>query len=356
MVRFLLAALTLFLVAAAPIGSTAAPVEGDYTARDFIFASGEKLPALRLHYTTLGTPRRDAAGHVINAVMILHGTGGTGQQFFAPQFANVLFGPGQPLDTSVYYVILPDEIGHGASSKPSDGLHARFPHYAYADMVAADHLLLTKGLGVDRLRLLMGTSMGCMHTLSYAEAYPGFARALMPLACVPVPISGANRQWRKLAIDGIKLDPAWAGGDYKVEPAAGLRTAMSLLVAFGSAPVLMQHDLPTGDAVDAAVTARMARDMPLRDANDLIYQLDSSRDYDPGPKLATIEVPLTWVNSGDDLINPPELHLVEPAIGRVPKGRFVLIPASLATRGHGTHTSAALWKDELVALLARSNG
>jgi len=208
MVRYLLAALTLFLVAAAPIGSTAAPVEGDYTARDFTFASGEKLPALRLHCTTLGTPRRDAAGHVTNAVMILHGTGGSGKQFFASQFANELFGPGQPLDTSVYYVILPDEIGHGASSKPSDGLHARFPHYAYADMVAADHLLLTKGLGVDRLRLLMGTSMGCMHTLSYAEAYPGFARVLMPLACVPVPISGANRQWRKLAIDGIKLDPA----------------------------------------------------------------------------------------------------------------------------------------------------
>lgn len=351
MVRLLALVALLF---AAP--AMAAPLEGDFIARDFAFASGEHLPELRLHYTTLGTPRRDAAGHVVNAVMILHGTGGTGQQFFAPQFAGVLFGPGQPLDTTRWYVILPDGIGHGRSSKPSDGLHARFPHYGYTDMVAAHHLLLTQGLGVDRLRLLMGTSMGCMHTIAYAEAYPGFARALLPLACQPVQLAGANRQWRKLAIDAIRADPAWAGGDYASEPTAGLRTAVSLLVVFGSAPVAMQHDLPTGASVDAAVTARMARDLPTRDANDLIYQLDASRDYDPAPKLATIDVPLTWINSGDDLINPPDLHLVDGAIATVPQGRFVLIPASLATHGHGTHSWAALWKNELSDLLARSGG
>lgn len=349
MLRLLLAFLALSLIAAAPI-------EGDYAVKDFTFASGERLPELRLHYTTLGTPRRDGAGHVVNAVMVIHGTGGTGKQFLLPQFAGELFGPGQPLDTSRYYVILPDSIGHGGSSKPSDGLHARFPHYGYADMVAAHHALLTQGLGVDRLRLLMGTSMGCMHTLTFAEVYPGFARALMPLACLPVPIAGANRQWRKLAIDGIKLDPAWADGDYTAEPVTGLRTAASLLVAFGSAPLAMQHDLPTGAAVDAAVTTRLTRDLASRDANDLIYQLDASRDYDPGAKLAAIDVPLTWINSGDDLINPPDLRLVEGAIGRVRQGRFVLVPASLATHGHGTHTWAALWKDELVALLARSGG
>jgi len=330
--------------------------EGDFTVHDFHFRSGETLPDLRLHYTTLGTPRRDSRGQVTNAVLILHGTGGDGHQFLRPQFSGVLFVPGGLLDAKKYFIILPDGIGHGKSSKPSDGLHARFPHYDYDDMVAAQYALVTKGLHVDHLRLVMGTSMGCMHSFVWTETYPGFMDAAMPLACLPVQIAGRNRLWRKMTIDAIRNDPAWNGGDYTSEPLAGLRTADDLLILAGGAPIVMQKTWPTRDAADKYVEDRVSADLKTLDANDLLYQVSASRDYDPSPALDKITAPVMWVNSADDFINPPELGIAESMAAKLKHGRFVLIPASDQTHGHGTHTWAALWKDHLAELLQESEG
>ena len=328
--------------------------EGDYVARDFRFSDGEALAQLRLHYTTLGEPRRDAAGRVTNAVMVLHGTGGTGAQFLRPQFADVLFAPGGALDIRRWYVILPDGIGHGGSSKPSDGLRMRFPRYGYADIVRAQHLLLTEGLHVQGLRLLMGTSMGCMHDFVWAETYPGFARAVMPLACNVRKIAGRNRMWRRMTVEAIERDPAWRGGDYTTEPANGLRDAADFLLIAGSAPLPMQNSYPTAAKSDAYLHDYERKAVADTDADDLIYQVDASRDYDPLPGLERITAPVTWVNSGDDFINPPELGLAQQDVRRIAQGRFVLIPAGPNTHGHGTHTWAALWVEELRTLLGRS--
>lgn len=330
------------------------PVEAQFTVRDFSFRSGETLPKLRLAYTTLGQPRRDARGAITNAVMILHGTGGDGRQFLRPQFRDVLMGPGGPLDPARWFIILPDSIGHGGSSKPSDGLRARFPKYNYDDMVAAQHALLTKGLGVSRLRLLAGTSMGCMHGFVWARTHPAFADALLPLACLPARIAGRNRVWRKMAIDAIRADPAWRGGDYAAQPLAGLRAAQNMLILAGAAPLPLQAEAPTRDAADAWLDARFVPGVARLDANDLLYQLDASRDYDPSPGLERITAPLTLINFADDFVNPPELGIAEREIARIPNGRYVLIPASAATKGHGTHSWAALWVGHLEELMARS--
>jgi homoserine O-acetyltransferase/O-succinyltransferase len=329
--------------------------EGDYVARDFKFRSGETMAELRLHYTTLGSPKRDGDGRVTNAVMILHGTGGSGQQFFRPQFADVLFAKGGLLDPAKYYIILPDGIGHGKSSKPSDGLRMAFPRYDYDDMVAAQHALLTKGLGVDRLRLIMGTSMGCMHAFVWGEAHPDFAKAMMPLACLPVEIAGRNRMWRKMTLDAITLDPDWMGGAYSAQPQRGLRTAVSLLVIAGSAPIQMQKTYPTREAADKYVEQTMVERIADLDANDLLYQVAASRNYNPSPKLETIKAQVMWINSADDFINPPELGIAEREARRIDRGTFVLLPASEATRGHGSHTWAVLWQDYLAALLAATD-
>src|SRR3954471_17529668 len=329
--------------------------EGEVTLSDFHFRSGETLPALRIHYATLGTPHRDASGHVDNAVMVLHGTGGSGRQFLAPQFANELYGPGQPLDLSRYYVILPDNLGHGRSSKPSDGLHMRFPKYDYDDMVEAQRRML-EGLGAHRLRLLMGTSMGCMHGFVWAETHPDFARAIMPLACLPTEIAGHNRMWRDAAIKGIEADPAWAGGDYRTEPLQGLRTAETLLQIAGFAPLYLQKAYPTRAPADAYIEERIARALPTLDANDLIYQLDSSRTYNPWPKLERITAPLVWVNSEDDFINPPGYGIAEEAARRMKTARYILIRATSDTRGHGTHSWAKFWRQELIDLLQHTEG
>ena len=343
--------------AAAP---TAAPVaalvthEGDFMVREFHFASGETLPELRLHYTTLGKPLRDAQGRVSNAVMILHGTGGEGHQFLRPQFADTLFAPGGLLDPARYYIILPDGIGHGHSSKPSDGAHARFPHYTYADMVAAQHQLLTQGLGVDHLRLLMGTSMGCMHAFLWGEQYAGEVDALMPLACLPVQIAGRNRMWRRMIIDAITSDPGWQNGDYATEPLTALRAAADLLMVAGSAPALMQRQYPDRDAADKYTQDSLATQLRTLDANDLLYQVSASRDYDPSARLGEISAPVMWVNSADDFINPPELGIAEHQAARLQHGRFVLLPVSELTHGHGTHTWAVAWLDHLRELLAQS--
>jgi homoserine O-acetyltransferase len=328
--------------------------EGDYVAKNFKFRSGETLPELRLHYTTLGKPLRDAQGRVTNAVLILHGTGGTGHQFLTPIFADELFGPGQLLDASRYFIILPDGIGHGKSSKPSDGLHARFPQYDYDDMVGAHHVLLSEGLGVNHLRLILGTSMGCMHSFVWGETYPEFMDALMPLACQPVQIAGRNRVWRKMVMDAIRNDPEWKGGDYSAEPQQGMRTALDLLLIAGSAPLYMQKTLPTRDEADKYLEDYFKTRLAGLDANDLMYAVNASRNYDPSPHLEKITAPVMYINSADDFINPPELGMAEREIKRVKSARFVLIPIGDETRGHGTHTKAVMWKQYLAELLEKS--
>ena len=344
-------------VTAAP-GATpaAAKSEGDFVVANFHFASGETLPELRLHYITLGHPHRNGQGHVDNAVLIMHGTGGSGKSLMVDRFAGVLFGKDQLLDASRYYLILPDAVGHGRSSKPSDGLHARFPKYGYQDMVAAQYALVTQGLQVDHLRLVMGTSMGCMHTWMWGETWPDFADALMPLACLPVPIAGRNRLWRDLVTDAIRSDPQWLDGEYRTQPQGALRTAAGMLLIAGSAPIQMQLALPTGASADAFLQSYLEHELRELDANDLLYQVAASRDYDPSAALEKIRAPLMWINSGDDFINPPELAIAEREVKRLPKGRFVLLPASDQTHGHGTHTWAAVWQQYLGQLLVSSAG
>ena len=300
-----------------------------------------------MHVTTLGQPHRNAAGQIDNAVMVLHGTGGTGKQFLSPQFADELYGPGQPLDIGRYWIILPDNIGHGGSSKPSDGLRMRFPKYDYDDMVEAQHRMLTEGLGITHMRLIMGTSMGCMHSFVWGEMYPDFASALMPLACEPIEIAGLNRMWRQLAIDGIEADPAWRNGNYASEPMTGLRSAENLLFVAGSAPLLYQAHYPTRAAASDYAEDRVAKAITALDANDLIYQLDSSRNYNPWPNLERIKAPLMWVNSADDFINPRNFPYPAEALKRMPTARFRLIPETSETHGHGTHTWAKFWKADL---------
>jgi homoserine O-acetyltransferase len=331
--------------------STPTVIEGDFVIKDFTFTSGEKLPELRIHYRTLGTPRQDAQGVVRNAVLIMHGTGGTGGQFTGPNFAGELFGPGQPLDATKYFIILPDDIGHGGSSKPSDGLRAKFPRYGYVDMVRAEYLLITDGLAVDHLRLVMGTSMGGMHTWMWGGMYPDFMDALMPLASLPTQIAGRNRAWRRVVIDAIRNDPEWKNGDYTTQPQS-LRTAAQMLWLVGSNPIRRQTEAATVADADRVLDAYVANYMRTGDANNILYALESSRDYDPGPALGKITAPLVAINSADDIINPPELQILEREIKRVPKGRAIVLPLSDRTTGHGTHTLAALWKEHLVALLA----
>jgi homoserine O-acetyltransferase/O-succinyltransferase len=349
-----LLALALSLAVAASAVAAPTPHQADFVIHDFAFRSGERLPELKVHYRTLGEPRRDASGKIVNAVLVLHGTGGSGAQFLRPQFADELYGPGQLLDISRYYVILPDDIGHGDSSKPSDGMRMHFPKYDYADMVEAEHRLVTEGLGVAQLRLIMGTSMGCMHAFMWAETWPQAERAVMPLACLPASIAGRNRLWRQMVIGAIEADPAWRGGDYQAQPAAGVHEAEDILVIAGSAPHQMRKTLTTNAEVEAYMDGTIAHSRSELDANDLIYQLDSSRDYDPSARLGSIQAQVTWVNSADDFINPPELGLAPELVKRIPHGRFVLLPVSDNTHGHGTHTWAVAWKNYLADLLARS--
>ncbi len=329
------------------------PTEGDFTIRDFKFQSGETLPELRLHYRTLGKPEKDAEGKTTNAVLIMHGTTGSGAQFIRSEFAGELFGKDQPLDATKFFIVLPDGIGHGKSSKPSDGMHAKFPRYGYLDMVEADHRLLTEGLGVNHARLVMGTSMGGMHTWLWGELHPDFMDALMPLASLPTQISGRNRAWRRLVIDAIRNDPAWEGGEYPAgagQPPS-LRTAAEMLWFMSSNPVLRQKDAPSLAKTDEVLDKFVEQIVKTDDANDVLYALEASHDYDPGPSLEKIRAPLLAINSADDLINPPELGILEREVKRVPHGRAIVMPTSEKTRGHGSHTIAALWKDQLVQLL-----
>jgi homoserine O-acetyltransferase/O-succinyltransferase len=330
-----------------------APTPGDYKVKDFQFKSGEKLPEVKLHYYTLGTAQKDASGKVRNAVLILHGTGGSGKQFLTPNFGGVLFGPGQLLDASKYFIILPDNIGHGESSKPSDGMHMRFPHYEYDDMIELQYRLLTEGLGVNHLRLVMGTSMGGMHSWLWAEQHPDFMDAAMPLASQPVEIAGRNRMMRRMVMDDIRNSPDWNNGEYKQQP-WGLAPAQQILLIMGSAPLRMQKDEPTRQQADDFLEKFVAARVKATDANDMLYYFDASRNYNPEPQLEKIICALTAVNSADDQINPPELKIIDRDIVRVKNGKYVLLPITDETRGHGTHSWPAIWGNHLAELLQRS--
>ncbi len=344
----LLAALTALVLPYPP------PVEHDFTVANFEFANGEKLAELKLHCTTIGEPRKNpTTGKVDNAILVMHGTGGTGHQFLAASFGNVLFGPGQPLDAQKYFIILPDAIGHGHSSKPSDGLHARFPAYRYTDIVRAQHQVVFELLHVDRLRLVMGTSMGGMQTWMWGEVYANDMDALMPLACAPIEIAGRNRMIRRMAINSIRQDPEWKGGEYTKQP-PGLVGAIYSLILMGSSPLQMLKQAPTGAKADAQLEQTVKSRLAATDANDFVYQFEASQDYNPEPELEKIVAPLTAVNSADDFVNPPELGVLEKSILRVRNGKFVLLPITDRTRGHGTHTLASIWLRDLTELLARS--
>jgi len=324
--------------------------DGTVVLPNFRFGTGETLPELRLHYITLGTPHRDAAGHTDNAILLLHGTGGDAHSLMNPVFSNVLFGPGQPLDITKFFLILPDDIGHGQSSKPSDGLHAHFPAYDYDDMVRSQYAMLEE-MKIDHLRLILGTSMGCMQTFVWGETYPGFSQALAPFACLPVQIAGRNRMMRYMAIQAIKQDPAWMGGEYKSEPKQGLNNANELTFVMGTSPLQLQKNAPTRQQAEQYIDSLLARTDANADANDLIFYYNASRNYDPSPNLERITVPVLWINSADDYINPPELGIAEKMVKRMPSARFILLPISDATRGHGTHTVAAVWKDYLAEFM-----
>ncbi len=330
-----------------------APLPGDFVVRNFQFKSGERLPEIKLHYYTLGTPQKDARGRVRNAVLILHGTGGSGRQFLTPTFAGVLFGTSQLLDATKYFIILPDNVGHGESSKPSDGLHMRFPHYEYDDMIELQYRLLTQGLGVDHLRLVMGTSMGGMHSWLWAEQHPDFIDAAMPLASQPIEIAGRNRMMRRMIMDAIRTSPDWNNGEYKEQP-HGLDCALDIVVIMGSSPLQMQKAEPTREKADAYLESYVSSHSKTTDANDMLFYFDASRNYNPEPQLERITAPLTAINSADDQINPPELKIIDTLIQRVKNGKFVLLPISDETRGHGTHSLPAIWQDHLAELLQRS--
>jgi homoserine O-acetyltransferase/O-succinyltransferase len=348
------AMIVLMSLAVAPPARAAgfpAPAEGDFVARDFRFGSGETLPALNLHYRTIGTPRRDASGIVRNAVMILHGTGGTGAAFLSPTFGGELFGAGQILDATRYFIILPDGIGHGKSSKPSDGLHARFPKYTYDDMVRAQHAMLVDGLKVNHLRLVLGTSMGAMHCWVWGEVYPDFVDGLVPLASAPAQIAGRNRVMRTMIMDSITRDPAWKNGDYTEQPHAGMVGAVNLLMMMTSSPIGWHKSGPTRDAADKWYEDQLKARVAANDANDMLYQFNASRDYDPSAGLEHITARLLAINSADDVVNPPELGIMEKLMPRVKHGRYILLPTTDQTRGHGTHSLPAIWGKHLAEFL-----
>lgn len=330
------------------------PRTATFTIRDFQFDSGGALPELRLRYRTLGEPGHDASGRVRKAVLILHGTTGSGAQFLRKSFAGELFGRGQLLDAEAHFIILPDGIGHGGSSKPSDGLGLDFPRYGYLDMIRAQRRLLTEGLGVDHLYLVMGTSMGGMQTWLWGIHYPEFMDFLFPLASLPAEIAGRNRMIRVMIMDAITSDPAFCGGAYDEQP-PGLINAIHLLIMMTSCPLQWRREAPTTAAADAFLAERIRHYARMLDANDMLYAFAASEDYQPAPGLSRIEAPLLAVNSADDQVNPPELGIMEAAMRKVKRGTYVLLPIDEHTRGHGTHTLARLWKDHLAAFLGRAS-
>ncbi|MFM8536144.1 MAG: alpha/beta fold hydrolase [Acidimicrobiia bacterium] len=352
MARFLtvLVVLSVAVTATAQPAAYPAPVEADFVAKDFAFENGERMAEVKIHYRTVGTPRKDASGVVRNGVLILHGTGGTGGGFVSNSYAGRLFGKGQPLDAERYYIILPDNVGHGQSSKPSDGLRQKFPKYRYADMVRLQYELVTKGLGLTNLKLVMGTSMGAMHAWDWGYMYPGFAAGLVPLASNPVEMGGRNRVWRKFLIDAIEKDPGFNTGNYTEQP-RGLASAIGFLMMATSVPLQWQKQFPTVAAADKYVEEQVASRSKNTDANDMLYYYHAIEDYNPAPHLSKITAPLLAINSADDFVNPPELPMMQDLIKQVKHGRFILLPITDETRGHGTHSIPAIWGGELVKFL-----
>lgn len=352
---FTLGLLALMLPVSAWAAEYPAPAEKNFAIKNFQFKSGERMPEVKLHYYTMGSPRKDANGTVTNAVLILHDTGESARQFLTPAFAGVLFGPEQILDATQYFIILPDNIGHGQSSKPSDGLHMRFPHYDYDDMVELQYRLLTQGIGLNHLRLVMGTGMGGMHAWLWGEQHPDFMGALMPLASVPVEIGGRHRIMLKMLMDSIRTDPGWNNGEYKTQP-RGLAAALNLLFLLDSSALQLQKDAPTRDKADAVITEYISGHLKTTDANDMLYGFDASRNYNPDPGIEKIKAPMTAINTADDVFNPPEVQLIEKSMKRVKDGKLFVLYMTAGTRGHGTHSMPALWKNYLAELLERSGG
>jgi homoserine O-acetyltransferase len=341
-------ALTSVSVSAQP-----APVTGSFVLKDFAFHDGKRLPELKIAYRTLGQPHRNAGGEIDNAVMILHGTGGNGSNFLTPDLSKALFGPGAPFDKDRNYVILPDAIGHGASSRPSNGLRMGFPAYDYADMVEAQKRMLTEQLGVKKLKVIMGMSMGGMVTFQWATTYPDFAEKFIPMGCYPVEIAGQNRMQRKLQLDAIRGDPGWNGGNYAAQPLGGLRTATGIAILMGASPLNLYTTQPTRDIADKALDQAISDRVEGADANDLLYQVDASRNYNPWDKLARIKAPLLWINFADDQVNPASLDIAPAAVKRMPNAHFVLIPASKDTRGHGTLFMPQYWLEHVARFMAQ---
>jgi homoserine O-acetyltransferase len=339
----------------AALAQSAAPAypeqkEGDFLASDFRFASGESLKELKLHYMTLGAPARNGAGEITNAVLLLHGTSGTGKNYLRPALGGELFGKGQPLDATKYFIILPDNIGRGGSSKPSDGLRAKFPHYRYSDVVEAQHRLVTEALGVKHLRLVLGTSMGAMNTWMWGERYPEMMDALVPIASQPIEVSGRNWLFRRMTVDAIRNDPDWNNGDYEKQPTRWIYADIVGLLMTAN-PSRLQEVAPTRAKADALYDQWVADERKL-DANDELYAIESILDYDPAPSLEKIRAKLLAINFADDAINPSEIGTVQREIGRVKNGKLAVIPETDKSYGHITTGRAAIWKPYLAEFLS----
>jgi homoserine O-acetyltransferase len=323
-----------------------APEEHDFVLKRFAFHTGDTLPELRIHYRTIGDPANPAA-------LILHGTGGSGASMLTPGFADQLFGQGQPLDARKHYLILPDSIGAGQSAKPSDGLRTDFPRYTHADMVTAQYRLLTEGLTITHLRVVIGYSMGGMHTWLWAVTYPDFMDAAVPLASQPAAVAGRNWMMRRMLTDAVRNDPAWKGGNYTKQPEQFRLAYAWYTIATNGGTLALQAKAPTRAMADA-LTDRLLADRTAADANDFLYQWEASREYDPTPDLPKARARILAVNSADDERNPPETGLTEQAVARLPNAEYCLIPADARTAGHATVMNAALWKDRLETVLRKS--
>jgi homoserine O-acetyltransferase len=329
----------LLMGAAARAADYPAPRDGEWIAKEFKFHTGEVMPELHLHYTTIGAPSGQP-------VLLLHGTGGSAKSLLTAPFAGALFGPGQPLDANKYFIILPDAVGHGRSSKPSDGLRMKFPQYDYADMIEAQYRLLTEGLGIRHLRLVMGNSMGGMETWMWGEMHPDFMDALVPMAAQPTAMAARNWMLRRLMIETIRNDPEWHDGNYATEPHSARLAAVFFGVATSGGTLAYQKEAPTRATADKLVDERLAAPFSA-DANDFIYQWGSSADYDPSANLDKIGAAVLAINSADDERNPPETGVTENAMQRVKSGRLYLIPKSDETRGHGTTGMARFYTQQL---------
>ena len=321
------------------------PREGDFVIENFTFASGEVLPQLKQHYRTIGTAQRNPAGEIVNAVLLLHGTSGTSANWLQPSLADELFSPGAPLDAGRYFIILPDGIGRGGSSKPSDGLRTKVPHYRYIDMVVATHRLVGEHLGLNHLRLVLGTSMGGMQSWMWGAMYPGFMDGLVPIASQPTAMSGRNWMYRRIGIEAIRNDPDWNGGNYEKNPTR-FAFAAPISALMTESALHYQQVAPSREAMDQ-LYARLVASAAKRDANDQLYAIEAVMDYDPSKELGKIKAPLLAINFADDEVNPPELGVVEREIARIPGARFTLIAASASTHGHYTYNLAGVWKQHL---------